>query len=156
MLRSPWSCKSTNFEMTLQISIILHNINGTKNEDTSIDDVYENFDVIYLQETLLTTSSRNILHWSFIHSVFTFDAVTTRDRPSGGLPWIKKKKHWSFEPIPFYSDEHILAARVNSTVFANVYLPFQNNTVESINKFAITCKSLKSVMNRVKENNLIL
>ena len=44
--------------------------------------------------------------------------------------------------------------RVNSTVFANVYLPYKNNTVDSINRFAIACKSLNSVMNRVKENKL--
>ena len=44
--------------------------------------------------------------------------------------------------------------RVNSTVFAKAYLPYKNNTVESINKFAISCKSLKLVMNRVKENKL--
>jgi len=69
-------------------------------------------------------------------------------------PVFLKKSIDLSNPSLFYSDKHILAVRVNSTVFANVYLPYKNNTVESINKFAITCKSLKSVMNRVKENKL--
>ena len=69
-------------------------------------------------------------------------------------PVFLKKSIDLSNPSLFYSDKHILAVRVNSTVFANVYLPYKNNTVESINRFAITCKSLKSVMNRVKENKL--
>ena len=103
--------------MTLQISIILHNIKATKNKDAYIDDLYENFDVICLQETLLTTSSRNFLHRSSVHSVFTSDAVTMRGRPSGGLACIFKKCIDLSNPSLFYSDKHILGVRVNSTVF---------------------------------------
>ena len=52
--------------MTLQISIISHNINGTKNKDAYIDDLYENFDVICLQETLLLP----LAEISFIEALF--------------------------------------------------------------------------------------
>ena len=69
-------------------------------------------------------------------------------------PVFLKKSIDLSNPSLFYSDKHILAVRVNSTVFDYVYLPYKNNTVESINRFAVTCKSLKSVMNRVKENKL--
>ena len=56
--------------MTLEFSIISFNINGTKDKDFVIDELYNDFDLVCLQEHLLTDFSINVFRRSLHHDVF--------------------------------------------------------------------------------------
>lgn len=66
-------------------SMCFLNINGIKEKDIGIDSLLSFFDIVLLEEHLLTGVSVNFLHRSPDHIVFTTTARRIRDRPSRGL-----------------------------------------------------------------------
>lgn len=71
--------------MIVPVSIVSLNINGTRLKEHMIDELCDQFDIVCLQEHLLTSTSINVLKRSRNHSVFTTNAEVTFGRPSGGL-----------------------------------------------------------------------
>ena len=78
--------------MSESVSLVSFNINGTKNKDLTIDELYSKFDIVCFQEHLLTATRVNFLCRSSAHFVFTTNAKSTFGRPSGGLSMYYKTK----------------------------------------------------------------
>ena len=69
--------------MTLVFPMTSFNINGTKDKDFVINKLCNDFNLVYLQEHLLTDFSNNLLRGSPLHDVFFTAAKATRGHPSG-------------------------------------------------------------------------
>jgi hypothetical protein len=68
-------------EMIVPVSIVSLNINGTCLKDYMIDELRDLFDIVFLQEHLLTSTRINVLKRSHNNSVFTTNADVTFGRP---------------------------------------------------------------------------
>jgi len=138
--------------MSELVSLVSFNINGTKNKDLTIDELYSKFDIVCFQEHLLTATSVNFLRRSSAHFVFTTNAKSTFGRPSGGLACIIKQKLSFLSPSCYFSDEHLLAIRLGKTVLINTYLPHDGKNMTSLNKFSKECSSLKTLLQSISKN----
>ena len=91
--------------MSASVSVISFNINGSKDTAFITDELYGSYDLVCLQEHLLTTSSLNFLRRSQHHTAFLSPAKVTGGRPSGGLACVFKQDIHLPSPVLFYSDE---------------------------------------------------
>ena len=140
--------------MNPDISIVSFNINGTRGKDFFIDDLYVNYDVVCLQEHLLTAFSENFLRRSSDHVVFVRPAKITRGRPSGGLACVFKKNISGASPVLFQSDDTFLAVRLGNVVLINVYLPYNDRSIRSLQNFSCACNGLKTLIQKISDNGL--
>ena len=132
--------------MIVPVSIVSLNINGTRLKEHMIDELCDRFDIVCLQEHLLTSTSINVLKRSRNHSVFTTNAEVTFGRPSGGLACIVKNNLSLFSPVFFHSDKFILAVRFGNTVLINVYLPCNKKTISALNAYMKASANLKAIL----------
>ena len=77
--------------MSVSVSVMSFNIYGTKNKNLIIDELYNKFDIVCLQEYLLTGTSVYFLSCSANHFTFPANATSTSGRPSGELTCIIRK-----------------------------------------------------------------
>ena len=125
--------------MSAPVSVISFKINGAKDKNFVIDELYGSYDSVCLQEHRLTASSL----------LFLSPAKVTGGCPSGGLACVFKRDIHLPSPVLFYFDDFFLAVRVGSTVFINSYLPYEGYSIRSLTKFSKTCGLLKNLVNQV-------
>ena len=136
--------------MMQSLSAVSYNINGTRRKEHVIDELACNYDIVCLQEHLLSSANTNLLKRSANHVVFVSAARTTFGRPSGGLACILNRNSVAcYSPVLFHSDPNILAVRINDLVIVNVYLPCDRKSVQSLNRFAKTCSVLQKLLESV-------
>ena len=139
-------CDRCEKMMSQKLSVISYNINGKCQKEHIIDELSSNYDIVCLQEHLLSSDNTNLLKRSANHITFVSAARSTFGRPSGGLACILRRSSFSSTtPVLFHSDENLLAVRIADLILINVYFPCDRKSVQSLNKFAKTCSVLKKV-----------
>ena len=144
------ACQDNMLTSPTALSFVSLNINGTKDKDLQIDELL-NFDVVFLQEHLLSKVNTNSLRRSATHDIFIREAKKTRGRPSGGTAIFIRS---GYQPMQIYSDANILAIQCNNMAFVNVYLPCNHRNTQSFTAFAKACHKLKSLFIKFADKNV--
>ena len=91
--------------MSATVLVITFNINGTKDKDFIIDELYGAYALVCFQEHLLIASSSNFVRHSQHHTAFLSPAKATGGRPFGGLARVFEWDIHLPSTVLFYSDE---------------------------------------------------
>ena len=78
--------------MNSSIKALSLNINGCYNKEKALDDLLQLYDVIFIQEHMLSESNLNFLNRSKSLDLFIQPAKLTAGRPSGGLATYTRKE----------------------------------------------------------------
>ena len=125
--------------MTLVFSIIsLFNINGTKDKDLIIDECYNDFDLVCLQEHCLTDFRINLLRPNPHLDVF-FTSPHPFSRLYGGLACVFKHNPNLDPHVTLYPDDFFFAVRMDTKVFINSYLPYDDRSARSMTTLFARC-----------------
>ena len=71
--------------MNSSIKALSLNINGCYNKEKALDDLLQLYDVLFIQEHMLSGSNSNFLNRSKSNELFILPAKFTAGRPSGGF-----------------------------------------------------------------------
>ena len=117
----------------------------------------ENFDIIFLQETLLTEEKLGLLDSiDSAYNVITVPAIYTekvltslKGRPSGGMACVFKKcDDFSIECVQLNNRYMLINCRYNNLniFFINVYMPYDNHTPECIDEYLQILASIETCL----------
>ena len=125
--------------MNRSLKALSLNINGCRNKEKAIDDLLQIYDVMFIQEHMLSGLNTNFLNRSRSHDVFIQPARSTAGRPSGGLA-IYARKELSAKPSIRCSN--LLCISAEGIEFINVYMPTNYNNAVSLTKFSKAADAL--------------
>ena len=100
--------------MACSISLLSFNINGNKDKVSVIDKFINDYDIVCLQEHLLSSTGSSFLQRSTSCQLFLINARTTFGRPSGGLACFVKWSLSGLNPTCLCLNDHFLAIQLVS------------------------------------------
>ena len=117
--------------MSASVSVISFNMNGTKDKDLIIDELIGSYDLVCLQEHLLTASSLNFLRRSQHHTASLSPAKVTGGHRSDGLACVFRRDIHLDLPSTLLLQRIFLAMRVGSMVFIKSCLQYEGYSIRS-------------------------
>ena len=130
------------------------NINGSfTNKIPILDVVFEQNEVVCLQEHFVTSRSKSILSFNSSVSVYSVSAkqLSGKGRPSGGIATFVRS---TLRSSVFEVNDNFLAIRVEGCVFINVYLPTNYHDERSERAFTYSSDKLGQCINRIRSLSL--
>ena len=119
--------------MNRSLKVFSLNINGCRNKEKDIDDLLQIYDVLFIQEHMLSGTNINFLNRSRSHVVFVELARSTAARPSRGLAIYARKELLA---QPTIRSSSLLHVSIEVIEFINIHMPTNYNNTVSLTKFS--------------------
>ena len=119
--------------MNRSLKVFSLNINGCRNKEKDIDDLLQIYDVLFIQEHMLSGTNINFLNRSRTHDIFLEPVRSTAWCPSGGLAIYARNELLA---KPTIRSSSLLCVSVEGIEFINIYMPTNYNNIVSLTKFS--------------------